>query len=127
MSIVLQYDPRVNATYAYHNESRWDKESKQSSCSRILIGKVDPETGKVNPTSGSRRKKPIDEALVIEEIDAYNRKIDEKNKLEAELIGSNGQEIHNMKEQYAELQKKFDNLENVMLSFADSLKLVFSK
>ena len=47
MSLVLQYDPRVNVTYAYHNDSRWDKEHKQSSSSRILIGKVDPETGKV--------------------------------------------------------------------------------
>ncbi len=127
MSLVLQYDPRVNVTYAYHNDSRWDKEHKQSSSSRILIGKVDPETGKVIQTSGARRKKHIDEAIIIEEIDTYNKKIDEKNRLESELMNSNAQEFHNMKVQYAELQKKVDDLESVMLSFADSLKLILKK
>lgn len=127
MSIVLQHDSRANVTYAYHNETRWDKERKQSSSNRILIGKIDPESGKVIRTSGARRKKQIDEALIAKEIEEYNKKIDEKHKLEIELMNGNTQDLREVKEKYMELQRQIEDISKVMLSFADSLRSVLGK
>lgn len=55
MSIVYHTDKRVGITYAYENESYWDKEKKQPRSRRRLIGKVDPNTGEIIPT---RKRKP---------------------------------------------------------------------
>ena len=57
MSIIFQRDKRVNITYAYENESYWDKEKKQPRSKRSLIGRLDETTGKIVPTDG-RKKKP---------------------------------------------------------------------
>ena len=52
MGIVYQSDKRSGITYAYENKAYWDKEKKQSRSKRTLIGRVDPETGKIIPTDG---------------------------------------------------------------------------
>lgn len=123
MSIVLQHDPRVNITYAYHNESTWDKERKSSSSSRILIGKVDPKTQKVIKSSGARRKKQIDEAVIDSEIDAYNRKIDSEMRLESEF--NSKKEFEKLRKQYSELQARYDDFGKMMVSFANSVQDFF--
>ena len=89
MSIVLQHDSRANVTYAYHNTVIWDKVQKKSSTSRILIGKVDPETGEVVKTSGNRRKKQIDDKTIDSEIAEFNKKVREKKNLEEALLSGN--------------------------------------
>lgn len=52
MGIVYQTDKRSGITYAYENQSYWDKELKKSRSKRKLIGRVDKETGKIIPTDG---------------------------------------------------------------------------
>ena len=56
MGIVYQTDKRSGITYAYENKAYWDKEKKQSRSKRTLIGRVDPETGKIIPTDDRCRK-----------------------------------------------------------------------
>ncbi|MDO4539118.1 MAG: hypothetical protein Q4B54_13220 [Coriobacteriales bacterium] len=56
MGIVYQLDKRSGITYAYENKAWWDKEKGQSRSKRTLIGRVDQETGKIVPTSGTMRK-----------------------------------------------------------------------
>ena len=56
MAIVYQKDKRSGITYAYESKSFWDKEKKMSRAKRTLIGRVDPETGKIIPTDGRCRK-----------------------------------------------------------------------
>lgn len=56
MGIVYQLDKRSGITYAYENKAWWDKEKGQSRSKRTLIGRVDEETGKIVPTSGTMRK-----------------------------------------------------------------------
>ena len=56
MGIVYQKDKRSGITYAYENQSFWDKELKRSRSKRKLIGRVDPETGEIVPTDGRCRK-----------------------------------------------------------------------
>jgi len=61
MGIIYQTDKRVGITYAYENESYWDKEKKQPRSRRKLIGRVDAETGEIVPTDGrGRRRRPKD-------------------------------------------------------------------
>lgn len=56
MAIVKQYDKRSGITYAYEATYHWDKEKKQSRCTRRLIGRVDDKTGDIIPTDGRCRK-----------------------------------------------------------------------
>ena len=56
MAIVKQYDKRSGITYAYEATYHWDKEKKQSRCTRKLIGRVDDKTGDIIPTDGRCRK-----------------------------------------------------------------------
>ena len=56
MAIVYQKDKRSGITYAYESKSFWDKEKKMSRAKRTLIGRVDPETGKIIPTDGRCKK-----------------------------------------------------------------------
>lgn len=52
MAIVRQNDKRSGITDVYESTSYWDKEKQQSRSHRKLIGRLDPETGKVVPTKG---------------------------------------------------------------------------
>lgn len=56
MAIVKQYDKRSGITYAYEAAYHWDKEKKQSRCTRKLIGWVDDKTGDIIPADGRGRK-----------------------------------------------------------------------
>ncbi len=57
MGIVYQTDKRSGITYAYENQSFWDKELKRSRSKRSLIGRVDKESGEIVPTDGRCKKR----------------------------------------------------------------------
>ena len=57
MAIITQTDKRTGITYAYETTYYWDKEKKQSRKKSTIMGKVDPETGKIIPTRGRAKKK----------------------------------------------------------------------
>jgi len=61
MSIIYQKDKRVGITYAYENESYWDKEKKQPRSRRKLIGRFDEKTGTILPTR--KRRIPVPEPV----------------------------------------------------------------
>lgn len=56
MGIVYQTDKRSGITYAYENQSFWDKELQRSRSKRKLIGRVDPASGEIVPTDGRCKK-----------------------------------------------------------------------
>lgn len=60
-SIIKRLDKRTGITYVYESTSYWDKEKKQPRSTRVLIGKLDPDTDKVVPTDGrgKRRKERL--------------------------------------------------------------------
>lgn len=124
MSIVLQHDSRANVTYAYHNTVIWDKVQKKSSTSRILIGKVDPETGEVVKTSGNRRKKQIDDKTIDSEIAEFNKKVREKKNMEEALLSGNSLEIMHLKEELARIQHKFKQVSQIMLSATSQIRQI---
>ena len=125
MSIVLQHDSRANVTYAYHNTVIWDKVQKKSSTSRILIGKVDPETGEVVKTSGNRRKKQIDDKTIDSEIAEFNKKVREKKNMEEALLSGNILEIMHLKEELARIQHKYKQVSQIMLSATSQIRQIF--
>ena len=124
MSIVLQHDSRANVTYAYHNTVIWDKVQKKSSTSRILIGKVDPETGEVVKTSGNRRKKQIDDKTIDSEIAEFNKKVREKKNIEEALLSGNSLEIMHLKEELARIQHKYKQVSQIMLSATSQIRQI---
>jgi hypothetical protein len=124
MSIVLQHDSRANVTYAYHNTVIWDKVQKKSSTSRILIGKVDPETGEVVKTSGNRRKKQIDDKTIDSEIAEFNKKVREKKNMEEALLSGNSLEIMHLKEELARIQHQYKQISQIMLSATSQIRQI---
>ncbi|TYC82188.1 transposase, partial [Acetobacterium wieringae] len=56
MGIIYQTNKKTGITYAYQNESYWDKEKKQSRAKRKLLGKVDPVTGDIISTRSYKKK-----------------------------------------------------------------------
>ena len=86
MAIIKQYDKRSGITYAYESHSYWDKEKKTSRAKRILIGRVDPETGDIIPTDGRGKK-------------SHNKKEDDQST--------------DYKKLYEALQKKYAALETL--------------
>ena len=64
--IVYQTDKRTGIKYAYESVSYWDKEKGQPRSKRKYIGKVDPETGEIIPTSGTRKRGKKDVGTVEE-------------------------------------------------------------
>ena len=65
MGIVHQHDKRSGITYAYHSVAHWDPQKKQARAKRTLIGRVEPETGKIVATDGRRHKKLQAEAAIV--------------------------------------------------------------
>jgi hypothetical protein len=51
MSILKRLDKRTNIVYVYES-FYWDKKKKQPCSKRVLIGKIDPNTGEIIPTDG---------------------------------------------------------------------------
>lgn len=56
-SIIKRLDKRTGITYVYESTSYWDKEKKQPRSKRVLIGKVDTDTGEIIPTDGRGRRR----------------------------------------------------------------------
>ena len=62
MAMVKQLDKRSGITYVYESVSYWDREKKQPRSRRTLIGRLDPETGKILPTDGRGKRRGEKEA-----------------------------------------------------------------
>jgi len=57
MGIIYHTDKRVGITYAYENESYWDKEKQQPRSHRKLIGRLDEVSGEIVPTREYRKNR----------------------------------------------------------------------
>ena len=72
-SIVFQHDKRSGITYAYESTSYYDKEKKQPRAKRKLIGRVDPESGQIVPTSGRKGRQPPSDSSASPLADKYDQ------------------------------------------------------
>ena len=65
MGTIYQTNKKTGITYAYQNESYWDKEKQQSRANRKLLGKVDPVSGKTIPTRDYKKMSQSVEASSV--------------------------------------------------------------
>lgn len=62
MSISRSYNKQNDMTYVYEvYDNHWNKEKKRPESKRRLIGKIDPETGEIVPTSRINKKAAKDD------------------------------------------------------------------
>ncbi|MCD8154949.1 MAG: hypothetical protein LUF78_09750 [Clostridiales bacterium] len=63
---IVKYKNQSGITYAYESISVWDPEKKQARPKRKYLGRGDPETGEIIPTTGKRgrpkKSEPVEEA-----------------------------------------------------------------
>ena len=57
MSITYVTNKNTGVKYAYETKSVWDSAEKKTTTQRKYLGRVDPITGEIIPTSGVRGKK----------------------------------------------------------------------
>ena len=89
MSISKSYNKQNGVTYVYEVvENYWDKEKKQSRSKRKLIGKIDPVTGEIVPTSSKGRPKKSDDSADYKVLyEKAQKELAAKDKRIAELEG----------------------------------------
>ena len=89
MSISKSYNKQNGVTYVYEViENYWDKEKKQSRSKRKLIGKIDPVTGEIVPTSSRGRPKKSDDSADYKVLyEKTQKELAAKDKRIAELEG----------------------------------------
>ena len=89
MSISKSYNKQNGVTYVYEVvENYWDKEKKQSRSKRKLIGKIDPVTGEIVPTSSRGRPKKSDDSADYKVLyEKTQKELAAKDKRSAELEG----------------------------------------
>ncbi len=87
MSISKSYNKQNGVTYVYEViENYWDKEKKQSRSKRKLIGKIDPVTGEIVPTSSRGRPKRSDDSADYKALyEKAQKELTAKDKRIAEL------------------------------------------
>ena len=78
MAIIKQYRKETDTTYVYESLSYWDKDKQQSRSKRNLLGKIDPETGKVVPTGKRGRKRKETAEISANQTDADALEKDQK-------------------------------------------------
>ena len=101
MAIIKQFDKRSGITYVYDSKSYYDKEKKCSRAKRILIGKLDPDTGEIIPTDGRNKGSKSKDKAVPDKAD--------KDKRILELEDENRQlklQINALKKELCRLKKK---------------------
>ena len=106
MAIINTYNKKLNVTYVYDSVSYWDKDLKQPRSKRKLIGKRDPVTNEIIPTSGRGRRNNTD-ASASEKQSAHSDSSTElKYEKCLEAIREKDSTILEQKKQIADLQSR---------------------
>ena len=131
MSCIVKYTRKNGITVAYESIAKWDPQKKQSRPIRKYLGRVDPDTGEIIPSSGkrgrpagSKNKSPVkagDEALGIRSTEISSL-ID--SDLAAELKTLQEQ-INAMREELELLRKRNASLERVLGTISAQISKVF--
>ena len=88
MSISKSYNKQNDTTYVYEViENYWDKEKKQSRSKRKLIGKIDPATGKMIPTTPRKKFQDTKEGDYKSLYESAKKEIAQKERRISELEG----------------------------------------
>lgn len=127
MSISKSYNKQNGVTYVYEvYENYWNKEKKRPESKRRLIGKIDPETGEIVPTSRGRKRADkndngIQDSRVLYE--EAKKKISQQEKEIADLKGKLSsvlsEELAYLSEIEHETMKRKKAAENMLLKLKE--------
>ena len=112
MSIVKSYSKQNNTTYFYEQDYKWNPETKRPEGTRKLIGKLDPETGKMIPTGKPGRPRKEKEVTASssgkeqEQIKRLTDQIDNLTKRNQELLEENSR----LKKLNKDYEKRFKTI-----------------
>ena len=115
MSISKSYNKQNGVTYVYEvTENYWDKEKKRPQSKRKLIGKIDPETNEIVPTSRKRHAEKDNDSnyksLYENAIKEVARKDDSLAELKAALIDEQAYFV----EMEAEIKKRKKAIDSLL-------------
>ena len=121
MSIV-KYKNQSGVTYAYEQTSSYDPERKQSRPVRKYLGRVDPETGEIIPTTGKRGRPPVKAAEGRPESEEPDYKaLFEEKCLEAERLQK---ELAKVRETNDQLSLQVRELKQVIVEVRDRISSI---
>ena len=112
-SIVKMHNKKSGVTYVYESESYWDKEKQQPRNKRKLIGKLDPETGKVVPTEKKGRRSASAE-IVAEPVSAPNTEAVAVDAGQSALLKQKDDEIAALRKRVKMLESQCSCMEDIV-------------
>ena len=124
MSIVRYVNKKTGAVSLYESTSHYDPETKQSRPIRKYLGREDPETGELIPSSGKRGRKPKSQGESSESDALVNSLQLQINDLKKE-IAQQEQVIQSLERKNQELIDGFQSMSAVIHRTLDSVN--FSK
>ena len=121
---IVKYKNQSGVTYAYEQTSSYDSERKQSRPVRKYLGRVDPETGEIIPTTGKRGRPPKKTAeSKLENQEPDYKALFEKKCLETERLQK---ELAKVKETNEQLSLQARELKQVIVAIRDQISLLKS-
>ena len=116
---IVKYKNQSGVTYAYDQTSFYDPERKQSRPVRKYLGRVDPETGAIIPTTGKRGRPPRKAAESGPEIQEPDYKmLFEEKCLETERLQK---ELAKVMETNNQLSLQVRELKQVLMAVRDHI------
>ena len=123
MSCIVKYTRKNGITVAYESIAKWDPQKKQSRPIRKYLGRVDPITGEIIPSSGkrgrpagSKNRSPVkagDEALGIcstEISSLFDSDLAAELKTLHEQISAMREELELLRKRNASLERALGNI-----------------
>lgn len=101
-----QTDPKTGITYVFEQESHWVPELKQSRATRRIVGKINKETGEIEPTRKRRPSGKLEQADTIT-LRQWKDELEKRQKTIDDLQGVI-QELRKEVQALKETQKKKD-------------------
>ena len=105
MRSIILFTKTLNVTYVYASVADWDKDLKQPRSKRKLIGKRDPVTNEIIPTSGRGRRQNTDASSENKPVHS-DSSADLKYEKCLEAIREKDATIQEQKKQIADLQSR---------------------
>lgn len=65
MKVIYQKDSRSGITYVYNQQLYYNPQTNTTKVRKIVIGKLDVETGTIIPTNGNGKKRSIDPSSLV--------------------------------------------------------------
>lgn len=119
MSIVRYKNKKTGAVSIYESTSHYDPKTKQSRPVRKYLGREDPVTGELIPSSGKRGRPKADNSISIPDetsntgnITALNQKHDQEIADLKALINEQAKTIRKMETEKASIVRKLSDLLN---------------